>query len=292
MLWVTVAVLAAAAPAQAADAPNPSPAEILNSPDSTPGQREDAARFLLDHPASANSPVIRNALQSGNQAIQLPVLQAISEQATPDPAYLPALTSLLTSGRPLTEAAADALANYPDQPQAITTLIQASTSTSLADADRASIVRAMGALMDKSVAQRLIQLLDDNSHAVQAAAGDALIEISGLTENAHDRARWQQWWAANQGKSDAQSAQRPADEPFQTVDSSPRASGTAQQRSSRSAFRVVHADSRCPKARPRVAQAQFAGAPKSALPARVLLSMTSIMPARSRTAFGFVCVRW
>jgi HEAT repeat protein len=61
---------------------------------------------------------------------------------------------------------------------------------------RVAVIRAIGTFDQKIAAQTLIDLESrGDSIAIQQAAGDALMDMTGLRENRHDAARWQQWFA-------------------------------------------------------------------------------------------------
>jgi HEAT repeat protein len=211
---LTAAGLAVAAPSWGADAAPPAaddPARFqttLNNPSSTQGQREEAARRLVDHQASPPArqvlrEVLQNAANPGNQII---AAKALADVANPDPAFVPLFSALLGSNRYLTEAAAGALVNYGFTPEVFGDLRNAADNQKLPDPARMAVLRAMGSLSDKRVAAYLMDVLTrpDENRSVQNAAADALGELTGLSDKGLDHQRWQQWWDGNRNKSQAQ----------------------------------------------------------------------------------------
>jgi HEAT repeat protein len=208
---LTIAVLAASAPprarAQEAAAEDTSAlVRQLNdaSPDSEK-QRDEAARRI----ASRTSPEARQAVihairDIGNPSAQLSIAKALTEVPKPDPDAVDPLFALIGSRQDLTEYAAKALANYKTQPGVLTRLINFAQARQQPEWVRVPVIRAIGTLVEKRAAQFLIDTTrsGDESQAVVNAAADALVSMTGLTENGRDLQRWERWWQANSEKND------------------------------------------------------------------------------------------
>jgi HEAT repeat protein len=201
-MLLTVAVLAPAVILWAADDTDDVQqlATVLQSPTSNTVQQEEAARRLLQRSGAQANQVLQDALKTGTPAMQIAVARALGYQANPDPAFIPLLEPLLGPSPAVTREAARALVNYPNQPAIFDVLKTAATNSRLPQASRAQVVRAMGTVMEKQSAEFLISLLDASSEAMQNAAVDALVEMTGLRENGQDHTRWQKWWAGNSSK--------------------------------------------------------------------------------------------
>jgi HEAT repeat protein len=132
-------------------------------------------------------------LQS-NRGGQLAIARALAAISWPDPSFIDPLFALVDHGdRPRVSAAADALTQYQSNSDVVSHLIK------LADADRADdlripVILAIGSFNQKSAAQKLISIQQGSSDALQRAAGDALLDMTGLIENSHDVALWKAWW--------------------------------------------------------------------------------------------------
>lgn len=179
----------------------------LNDPSAPQEDRNEAARRLLQR----QNEEIRQALRAvlvdvGNRGGQLAVALALANTPTPLEMYKDPLFALLGADSKLTEAGAQALANFKGNPEVLTRL---ATNYALARQQRETVriaaIKALGALVEKRAAEILVNLAssDDESATIRAAAADALIQMTGIRENARDTQRWQQWWNENGAKSDA-----------------------------------------------------------------------------------------
>ncbi len=230
---MTVAAIASAGQLRAADSPeNPAPPDpgastaaavapgsdaasaaagdlkelqtTLENPLSTLPQREEAARRLVNRQSPEAKQILHASLQnSGNPSAQAAVARALAEDPNPDPAFIPQLSTAIGPNARLTEAAALALVEYGNNPESMTALQTAAGNSRIPDISRAAVIRAMELLVDKSVAETLVNLLSANSKTIQVAATDALAEMTGLRENGQDVRRWQQWWKSASNKPDA-----------------------------------------------------------------------------------------
>jgi len=167
--------------------------------------RDEAARRLVIRPLPQARETLRAALISaGNRGAQLAAARALAIDPHPDNSFVVPLFALLGPDRALTEAAAQALAQYKNDPEVISRLVAVATARQQSEAVRAAVIKALGTFLDKRTAQVLIELLrDDESPAIHTAAASALVEMTGLRDNGSDVQKWQQWWADNGGKSDA-----------------------------------------------------------------------------------------
>jgi hypothetical protein len=71
-------------------------------------------------------------------------------------------------------------------------------TSNLGDDVRVPVIMAIGTFNQKLAAQALIELQQrTDSDAVERAAGDALMEMTGLDDLGHDVQAWKQWWDKN-----------------------------------------------------------------------------------------------
>ena len=168
----------------------------------TPQQRGDAAQRLMQIATAAARQTISQTLSGPDKQAQLACAKAIADQASPDPAWVSSLVHLLGRDRTTTEAAALALARYDADPTAYEALIRfARTPT---QPDRTLVIRALGQVVQKPVADFLVNLVGDatEGEAVRAAAADALVQLSGQKSIGPDAAGWTQWSNARQNAPD------------------------------------------------------------------------------------------
>ncbi|MGH7177750.1 MAG: HEAT repeat domain-containing protein [Tepidisphaeraceae bacterium] len=186
-------------------------AAVLNDPQASQAQRDEAARRLLTTQASQGRQVLANALlDQSNPGAQLAAARALAEDQQPDPSLINPLFAALGARRDLTDAAARALAGYHATPEVLTRLIRIAESNPRApDAVRPDVrvaaIRAMGAFVEKRCAAALVMILRsaDEPPAVRNAAADALAMLASESESGPDPDTWDRWWEANSRKSDA-----------------------------------------------------------------------------------------
>ena len=197
------AVLIAAPPStQPADA-----ATRAGTPLNTLVQREQAARALLAENTDASRQALVRYLEDASDPMgQLAAARAVVAAGNVDRAFLVPLRLMMGTDRALTEAAAQALARFQDNPEAVRLLVNFASARQQRETDRLMVIRAIGTLADRAAAEFLVSLLlrDDDSPRIRNAAGDALIDMTGETTNGRDAARWQAWWTANAKKPEAQ----------------------------------------------------------------------------------------
>jgi HEAT repeat protein len=219
--WLSAVCLAAATVAvapgwvRAQDAPAANTAEaaqldlqrqegVLNDRQATQQARDEVARRLASRATrEANDILLRVLTSAANQGGQLAVARALATASAPDPIFIGPLGDLLGRGD-LTDAAAQALANYKDNNEAVARLTNFVTGdVRITPQQRAAAVRAMGRMVDKRVAGTLIELLrNEPAGSVKGAAADALIEMTGLSNFGRDEQQWMRWWDANRAASD------------------------------------------------------------------------------------------
>lgn len=183
------------APASALDVPqylNQLHAALLRSP--SPQERNEAAQRLaeIDLPEARN--ILASALSGPDREAQVACARAIADQSRPpDPRWVQPLVAVLHERQ--VESAARALARYDENPAAVQALIDFAKSRAPAAA-RVPAVRAMGRVVQKSVAEALVGLLSDPAQeaAARAAAAEALADLSGQIDNEQDATRWTRWW--------------------------------------------------------------------------------------------------
>jgi HEAT repeat protein len=188
-----------------AESPSQDPASILRNDDPAIPQnvRDLAALRLVSRQSPDAHAAIVDLLTRGTPAARLAVARALASLAWPDADFIAPLTTLLRGrDQASVAAAAQALAQYKDNGDILQELISQARSDRPLNI-RLPVIRALGAFSQKPAAQILIDLQQhDEDYQVEAAAGDALMEMTGLSSFDHDPERWAQWWQQNQGLSD------------------------------------------------------------------------------------------
>lgn len=187
-------------------------ATLTDTGNVTPSQRDEAARRLVARQTPLSRAYIDQVLGNAtNSRGQLAIARAVADDPNPDPALIDRLADLLGADRLMTDAAAQALANYKSNPQAVDRLTQfARHAPGVADlrqrdAVRAVTIAALGNIPDKRVVESLITFISapGNSPTIRNASADALVEMTGLRQNGHDPVLWIRWWDQNRERSDA-----------------------------------------------------------------------------------------
>lgn len=171
----------------------------------TQTERDDAARRLAARQGDASVTILQAALEAANNPpAQLAAARALAEDPTPDRRLIDPLSRLLGGDAQTTTAAASALVNYRDP--AVDRRVHAyAQDTAQPPTARAAAARALGGALDKASAAVLVSLLqNDRESVVRNVAADALAEMTLHRDFGRDVQAWQQWWAENQGKSNAQ----------------------------------------------------------------------------------------
>ncbi len=172
-----------------------SPADVLDDAHSLPEQKEEAARLLLQR-GPGGSDILAKVLDKGSRINQVAVARALALQPHPDPAYIDSLGQLLwRRDRELTDAAAHALANYQENPQALQDLVSFVTNDLQDELSRVAAIRAMGNVVAKDAAAALMKIIQsDNPQSVLTAATDALVDLTGRQDLGGDISRWVEYW--------------------------------------------------------------------------------------------------
>lgn len=184
---------------------------VLRAPNqsASTNERDEAARRLVDASTPEGLDALNGTLQSiGNPAAQRSVARALIDTANPDQRFIVPLGALLSQDVSLAQPAAQALANYRGNDDALTRLITAAQNPQLKDDVRSVVIRAMATLTEKRAAKALIDIVAsaNESATVRNTAADALAQMTGVTESGRDAALWQKWWSANAQRPDAQFA--------------------------------------------------------------------------------------
>jgi HEAT repeat protein len=216
-LAVTVALPARAAAPPATTLPASSPGagqaalgqaevELLRNSRATQDQRDDAALKLVATRDEAVRGVLVEILTGTDTSAQLAVARALGQIAWPDPQFIEPLFQLLVGREAQQErvtAAAAALAQYRSDPDVLKRLTVVANSNQ-SDNVRVPVILAIAAFNQKLAAQTLIDLQQrQESAAVERAAGDALMDMTGMDELGHNAQAWKQWWSENAGRSEA-----------------------------------------------------------------------------------------
>lgn len=219
--WMMATLFAAATAALPARAPaqnSPPPSatatddtqhlvDILTNPKSAANECDEAARRLLALGTPRAHRALADLLQNETAPYgRLAAVHALASDPNPDPALVSTLFNLL--GPPATtstEAAADALAAYRSDPNVLTRLINVAADQGWPEHIRLAAVRAVGTFGEKTAAAELVDLLErpNESPTVRDRAADALVEMTGLTDNDRNFQKWVQWWDTQKNQTDA-----------------------------------------------------------------------------------------
>lgn len=171
-------------------------------------ERDEAARRLANRPSAQSTKALGDALSNLQSAgAQLAVARALGEISSPNPGFVDPLFVLLTTGdnRSLTDAAAIALGGYRQNSAVLARMIEVA-HTHARESIRQSSLRGLGRIIEKKSAEAIFQSLDNprETPGIHDAAADALIQMTGLTDNGHSADRWRQWWSKYSQASDAE----------------------------------------------------------------------------------------
>ena len=170
-----------------------------------PRERDEAAKRLLQRNAYG---VLLQGLRSDKRDVQVAVARALADQENPPELFLNDLMTrcLDTSvSAELAEAAAQAIANYRDNPAARAKLRDFINSGNVSEGVRLLAIKALGTLNDKETAEFLVQTLRrGETQRISDAAADALVEMTGRADFGHDLGQWDAWWRDQQDRPPAQ----------------------------------------------------------------------------------------
>jgi HEAT repeat protein len=175
----------------------------LLGPDSSQASREEAAARLVSRGSPPADDILMSAITAADDprvAVnrRLAIARALADDPVPTDAFIAPLADLMRFGAEqraytLTEAAAQALANYRRNSGALNQLVQFATSPQQPADARARVIRALGRVVEPEAADVLIRLLRNDRSALRTAASDALADLTGIRDYGADPARWAQW---------------------------------------------------------------------------------------------------
>ncbi len=200
-----LAVARTASAAQDSGASAQSLVDAING--DVPSRRQDAADQLVARSDSAAQvhQILRNP---DNQPGQIAAARALAKLAQPDPAFITDLQSLLGTNAEMTEPAAQALAaiSFDDHPEVFATLKSYINNPGNPETGRAIVIRSLGQIVQKTVADYLIQVLNyqGQSPAIANASTTALADLTGISSFGRNGQRWTQWWIGIRNASPAE----------------------------------------------------------------------------------------
>ncbi|HEY1923059.1 MAG TPA: HEAT repeat domain-containing protein, partial [Tepidisphaeraceae bacterium] len=181
------------------------PITLLQNDDPTLPQntRDMAAIRLISAKETSSIATIVDLLSNGPPLSRLGLARALGAVEWPEREFIDPLATLVRGrDQASVTAAAEALRQYPDSEDVLQQLIAQAKSDRPADI-RLPVIRALGAFTQKQAAQTLVDLLQhDESDQIEAAAGDGLIEMTGLESLDHDPVRWGEWYVKDQALSE------------------------------------------------------------------------------------------
>ena len=178
----------------------------LTSANSTTTIRDEAARRLVSRHTSDADAILTQVLTEPGNAMdpaKLSIARALADAPDPEPRFEERMASLM-GNRTVAEGAAAALGRFAatGNLRAQQTLLATAQDSALPAAIRDSAIRALGNVVNQTVANTLVGLLNDPRSAVGLAANDALVEMTGRADLNHNYPGWRQWSAQRQGLND------------------------------------------------------------------------------------------
>ncbi|MGD0541169.1 MAG: HEAT repeat domain-containing protein, partial [Tepidisphaeraceae bacterium] len=165
------------------ESPEPDPAKVLQSDQASISQnsRDQAALRLIRGKNPSAIATVADLLTNSPPVSRLALARALGSVSWPDPDFIEPLTTLLRGrDQASVTAAAQALSQYQDNGDVLQELIGQAKSDRPADI-RLPVIRALGSFSQKPAAQTLIDLQQyDETDQIEAAAGDGLIDMTGL----------------------------------------------------------------------------------------------------------------
>jgi HEAT repeat protein len=161
----------------------------------------EAASLLLTRSyPQAGLALERFLADSSNRPAQIAVAEAIARVGASDTRYLDPLMAMLTGKEPAVRApAARALASYRNG-DVIRTMLYIARGRRRDREVRQVTIEALGRVLDKTVVDALVDLLDDPDKAIGRAAADSLARLTGIRTFGQDAAQWKRWWRLNKDK--------------------------------------------------------------------------------------------
>ena len=186
----------------------PSVADLVQTINSnlTALKREDAAVQLVGRNTPDAMDQIDALLKNSDYPQgQIAVAKALAKSSNPNPGFITDLVHLLGQNPDITEQASLALAgmDFDQHGNAFDSLRNFAIDAHNADNVRVKAITAMGLIVQKPVAESLVNLLGapNQNTAITNAAADALSELTGIASYGHDVKQWQQWWNGIKNKS-------------------------------------------------------------------------------------------
>ncbi|MGA3065789.1 MAG: HEAT repeat domain-containing protein [Tepidisphaeraceae bacterium] len=180
--------------------------QTLSNPQASQDDRDAAALKLVGSHDDTIRPDLVVALTQSDDGGQLAVARALGEIAWPNPDFIEPLFRLLANRegqRSRVRAAAAALAQYSDNSDVLQRLATVAISNQ-GDEIRVPVIIAIGSFNQKLAAQTLIGLQEQaDTDAVEIAAGDALVQMTGLDAYGHNAQQWKKWWDQNANLSES-----------------------------------------------------------------------------------------
>lgn len=172
--------------------------------------RDEAARRLVSRRTQQADAILTDVLASPANAMdpaKLAIAKALGDASDPGPRFEEPMAGLM-SNRTVAEGAAAALGRFAatGNIQAQQKLLAIAQDSALPAGIRDSAIRALGNVVNRTVANALVGLLSDSRPAVKLAANDALVQMTGradLSHNDQDDQGWRQWSAQRQSLNDA-----------------------------------------------------------------------------------------
>jgi HEAT repeat protein len=178
---------------------------ILQTSDNsvTPIERRFAAAHIAAARTDTARSVLLNILTTGPDDSRTAVAEALAADPWTLKDFIAPLADLLKNRDVNTvSAAAQALSQYRDSPDALSAMISAESSSPDSDI-RQAIVSAMGNFTQKLAARTLVDLLNhDPDETVQAQSAAALNDMTGQTNLGHNGPKWSTWLEQNDHLSD------------------------------------------------------------------------------------------
>jgi hypothetical protein len=174
----------------------------ISEPRTSPADRLEAARRLVERQSPDARQVLREAVTSpANPAARIAALRALADDPDPDPALLDPLLTIVQSENDerILAPAAVALSEYRNDPQVVRVLTQAAAATNRPQAVRSAAIHGLGLLIEPAAAATLVHITTNPNESAQIVsdAADALVELTGIEANGRDPSKWAAWQAQN-----------------------------------------------------------------------------------------------
>ncbi len=176
----------------------------LTDPDRSAKTKLEAATLLLNRAYPQATEALGGFLADvTNRPAQVAVADAIAAQGGSD-VFVEPLMAMLTGDEPTVRApAARALMTYKNH--GVVGRLMAMTLDGATDGEvRLVLIETLGGLLDKTVVDTLVQLMDDPDPAIRKASAGALTRLTSIHAFGDDPVQWKKWWARNKDKDRSQ----------------------------------------------------------------------------------------